>query len=150
MHLTVERFDVFDRCGGCNRTLLQVTELREDFNRFCCLSIEGMFTLTHNLILRDGFLVFMHTLICSSACERENFGVRSWMFRLIILEPPQCRFVDVGAGHVFGNRETVGVFRGNPLKLADNFQQVLFRHVLGIAVLFTLLCRLSESGNPVA
>jgi len=140
-NVAVERLDVFDRCGGRDRTLLEVTKLREDGHRFPCFSIKGILTLAHNLVLRDGLVVLMEALVGPPAREGENVGVCPWMFGLIILQPSQRRFVDVSTGYIFRNRETVGVLCGNPLKLADHFQQVLFRHVLRIAVLFTLLGR---------
>src|SRR5713226_2863693 len=57
--LTVEGLQVRYRSAGSEGTLLDLLKLRQYSDRFGRCSVKPIFALTHNLILRDSFLVFV-------------------------------------------------------------------------------------------
>src|SRR5262249_44368823 len=104
--------------------------------------------LAHKLILPDGLPVLVQPLVGTATGKGEDLQVSTGVFPFVVLQTCEGRLVDVGTGHVLGDRKAVRVFPGQALKLGHHLEQVRFGYILGVVLAPVL--PVAQPGNPVA
>jgi hypothetical protein len=73
-------------------------------------------------VKRRGLIVFAQALESEGFIVLNDVGELAAIFALVIVEADQRRLHDIDAGHVLGNRETIGVLTREPLKVFDDVE----------------------------